>query len=192
MSQFRIDRIAGTGCSTPSDARTGPIRQPVSAAGTYPAASPEQPSAANAACHKKIRAVPHGLHGSSYSCYGLFYIGVFLTFFFSAMKFNQGGLASFVLLSGITVNAAIYILYDYNIRLRNNNTDDSALNLYIMSFKQKIKTVLLTVISSVVGFLPVALSVSKESFWFALALRTIGGLIMSLFTILPLIPRPVV
>lgn len=43
MSQFRIDRIAGTGCSTPSDARTGPIRQPVSAAGTTLPHSPNSP-----------------------------------------------------------------------------------------------------------------------------------------------------
>lgn len=116
------------------------------------------------------------------------FIGVFLTFFFSAMKFDQGGLASFILLSGLTVNAAIYILYDYNTRLHDNNAGDTAFDLYIMSFKYKIKAILLTVVSTIVGFLPMILSISKESFWFALALGTIGGLLMSLFVLVFILP----
>ena len=40
------------------------------------------------------------------------YIGVFLTFYWFRLNFDQGGFASFVLLCGITVNASIYILND--------------------------------------------------------------------------------
>ena len=35
------------------------------------------------------------------------YIGVFLTFYWFKLNFDQGGFASFVLLCGITVNASI-------------------------------------------------------------------------------------
>ena len=42
------------------------------------------------------------------------YIGVFLTFYWFRLNFDQGGFASFVLLCGITVNASIYILNEYN------------------------------------------------------------------------------
>ena len=42
------------------------------------------------------------------------YIGVFLTFYLFGLNFDQGGFASFVLLCGITVNASIYILNEYN------------------------------------------------------------------------------
>ena len=42
------------------------------------------------------------------------YIGVFLTFYWFRLNFDQGGFASFVLLCGITVNASIYVLNEYN------------------------------------------------------------------------------
>ena len=47
------------------------------------------------------------------------YIGVFLTFYWFKLNFDQGGFASFVLLCGITVNASIYILNEYN-QIREN------------------------------------------------------------------------
>ena len=42
------------------------------------------------------------------------YIGVFLTFYWFGLNFDQGGFASFILLCGITVNASIYIINEYN------------------------------------------------------------------------------
>lgn len=54
------------------------------------------------------------------------YIGVFLTFYWFKLNFDQGGFASFVLLCGITVNASIYILNEYN-QIRATQTVDVAL-----------------------------------------------------------------
>ena len=42
------------------------------------------------------------------------YVGVFLTFYLFDFRFDQGGFAAFLLLSGIVVNAALYILNDFN------------------------------------------------------------------------------
>jgi len=45
------------------------------------------------------------------------YIGVFLTFYWFKLNFDQGGFASFILLCGIMINASIYILNEYNLLL---------------------------------------------------------------------------
>jgi multidrug efflux pump subunit AcrB len=42
------------------------------------------------------------------------FIGTFLTFYFSGVNFGTGGFASLVLLSGLVVNAAIYVINEYN------------------------------------------------------------------------------
>ncbi|WP_189663195.1 MULTISPECIES: efflux RND transporter permease subunit [unclassified Polaribacter] len=41
-------------------------------------------------------------------------IGVFLTFYLFDFNFDQGGYASLILLCGISVNSALYIINDYN------------------------------------------------------------------------------
>lgn len=106
------------------------------------------------------------------------FIGVFLVFYLTKMNFDQGGFASFVLLSGITVNAAIYLLNEYN---RTHN--------YLRAFNAKIIPILLTVVSTILGFLPFIIgNESREAFWFPLALGTIGGLAMSLVAIIIYLP----
>jgi len=113
------------------------------------------------------------------------FIGVFLTFYFFDFNFDQGGLASFVLLSGITVNASIFIVNDFN-KLRRKNPN--LLACYIQAFKQKIFPILLTVISTILGFIPFVKDGQNEVFWFALGAGTMGGLILSLIGILLYLP----
>lgn len=115
------------------------------------------------------------------------FIGVFLTFFIFNLKFDQGGFASFILLSGITVNASIYILNEYNI-IRKKHHNILAINAYIKAWNSKIIPIMLTVVSTILGFIPFLVGVSKESFWFPLAAGTIGGLVASLISIFLLLP----
>lgn len=115
------------------------------------------------------------------------FIGVFLIFYLQKLKFDQGGFASFILLAGITVNAAIYILNEYN-TLRRQYRHVSARRLYIKAFRVKIVPILLTVLSTILGFIPFIIGESKESFWYPLAIGTMGGLTMSLLAILILFP----
>lgn len=106
------------------------------------------------------------------------FIGVFLAFYLTQMNFDQGGFASFVLLTGITVNAAIYLINEQR------RTGD-----YIRAFNAKIIPILLTVVSTILGFIPFMVGPdAPEPFWFPLALGTIGGLALSLPAILLLIP----
>lgn len=115
------------------------------------------------------------------------YIGVFLTFYLFKLNFDQGGFASFVLLCGITVNASIYILNEYNL-LRERHPRLSPLRAYLKAWNAKITPIFLTVISTILGFIPFMLGIDKEAFWFPLAAGTIGGLIMSVLGIFIYLP----
>jgi multidrug efflux pump subunit AcrB len=115
------------------------------------------------------------------------YIGVFLTFYWFRLNFDQGGFASFVLLCGITVNAAIYILNEYN-ALRVRKPLMPPARAYLKAWNVKITPIFLTVISTVLGFIPFMLGEEKEAFWFPLAAGTIGGLLMSVVGIFLYLP----
>ena len=115
------------------------------------------------------------------------FIGVFLTFYLFDFNFDQGGLASFVLLSGITVNASIFIINGFN-KLKKELPKDNYINLYIEAFKQKIFPITLTIISTILGFIPFVKDGQNEVFWFALGAGTIGGLLFSLLGILIYLP----
>ena len=117
------------------------------------------------------------------------FIGIFLTFYLFKLNFDQGGFASFILLSGITINAAIYIIDEYN-RMRKQRPGLSSLKIYLKAWNAKIIPIFLTIISTILGFTPFLVGTQKEGFWFPLAAGTIGGLIMSfvgIFIFLPLL-----
>jgi multidrug efflux pump subunit AcrB len=109
------------------------------------------------------------------------FIGVFLTFYLFDFNFDQGGMASFVLLSGLTVNAAIYILNEYNLIIKKQKF--TKMDSFLLAFNQKIFPIILTILSTIFGFIPFILNGQKEVFWFALAAGTIGGLLFSLIAI---------
>ncbi|MDR0989303.1 MAG: efflux RND transporter permease subunit [Prevotellaceae bacterium] len=117
----------------------------------------------------------------------LSYIGVFLTFYWFRLNFDQGGFASFVLLCGITVNASIYILNEFN-HLRRRFPHLSPLRAYVKAWNAKIIPIFLTVVSTILGFIPFMVGTAKESFWFPLAAGTIGGLVMSVIVIFFCLP----
>ncbi|MDR0542481.1 MAG: efflux RND transporter permease subunit [Dysgonamonadaceae bacterium] len=119
------------------------------------------------------------------------FIGIFLTFYLFKLNFDQGGFASFILLCGLSVNANIYILNEYN-NIRKQKKSLSPLQAYIQAWNVKIYPVFLTVVSTVLGFIPFMIGESKEAFWFPLAAGAIGGLIVSTmgtFLFLPLFMR---
>ncbi|GHT73943.1 multidrug efflux pump protein [Bacteroidia bacterium] len=115
------------------------------------------------------------------------FIGVFLTFYLFRLNFDQGGFASFILLCGLSVNANIYLINEYN-NIRKKRKI-SPLQAYINAWNVKLRPLFLTVISTILGFIPFMTGDNKEAFWFPLAAGTIGGLILSLvgtFLFLPL------
>jgi multidrug efflux pump subunit AcrB len=115
------------------------------------------------------------------------YIGVFLTFYWFKLNFDQGGFAAFVLLCGITVNASIYILNEYN-SIRRHRPRLSPLRAYLKAWNSKVIPIFLTVTSTILGFIPFMVGAEKEGFWFPLAAGTIGGLVVSMLGIFILLP----
>lgn len=114
------------------------------------------------------------------------FIGVFLTFWGFELNFDQGGYAAFVLLCGISVNAALYIVNDWN-----NCCKELQLNsfkAYMKAYQHKIIPILLTIISTILGLIPFLILGKNEVFWFTLAAGTIGGLLFSLIGIVFFLP----
>ncbi len=96
------------------------------------------------------------------------FVGIFLAFGLSHFTFDQGGFASFVMVAGLVVNAGIYIIVAMN------------RNSYIKAFNHKIIPITLTVISTILGLIPFLFDGPTEVFWFAFAIGTIAGMVMSL------------
>ncbi len=115
------------------------------------------------------------------------YIGVFLTFYLFDFNFDQGGFASFILLSGLVVNAGLYIINDYN-QFRKQQTSRNNLQLYLKAFNHKIIPVFLTIISTILGLIPFVWLGQNEPFWFAFAVGAMGGLIFSFIALIIYMP----
>ena len=115
------------------------------------------------------------------------YVGVFLTFYLFKFNFDQGGFASFILLSGLVVNAAIYIINDFN-NLVSKQGKEPNVKTYLKAFNQKIVAIMLTILSTVLGLVPFVWGGQREVFWFAFASGAMGGLIFSLVAILVFLP----
>lgn len=113
------------------------------------------------------------------------FIGVFLTFWGLSIPFDEGGFASFVLLSGIVVNAGIYLINEYNIILRKGVK--AGLHTYLRCFHRKIVPISLTILSTALGLLPFVI-ISKEPFWYSFAIGGIGGLLFSFIAIFVFLP----
>jgi multidrug efflux pump subunit AcrB len=114
------------------------------------------------------------------------FIGLFLTFAWFDVIFDQGGFAAMVMLSGIVVNAGIYILYEYNIIRRMSNV--SNIKIFIKAFNRKFIPTILTIISTILGLIPFLFDGNDTVFWFAFAAGVIGGMILSIVALMIFLP----
>lgn len=119
------------------------------------------------------------------------FIGVFLTYYMFDIPFNNGGYAALVLLSGLTVNAIIYIVNEINSILNTSCIDASgnplnvpnSVNVYISAFYSKITPILVSILSTTLGLTPFLLGDNLDQFWYTLVSGTIGGMLFSLIGI---------
>lgn len=115
------------------------------------------------------------------------FIGTFLTYWLSGVKFGTGGFASMVLLSGLTVNAGIYIVCEYR-NLKATYPSVTPLRTYIRAYSHKITAVFLTILSTILGLVPFFIDGAKESFWFSFAVGSTGGLLFSILALVFVMP----
>ncbi len=115
------------------------------------------------------------------------FIGVFLVFRLTGLAFGDGGFASLVLLCGITVNACIYLINEYN-NIRASRPNLTKARAFAKAWNNKIIPIILTILSTNIGFVPFIIYSDKGSFWHSLSIGTISGLAISflgLFVFLP-------
>jgi multidrug efflux pump subunit AcrB len=115
------------------------------------------------------------------------FIGLFLTFYWFELNFDQGGFAAFILLAALSVNANIYVLNEYN-NIRKRHSHMPVLRAYVKAWNAKISPIFLTIFSTVLGFIPFMIGEYREAFWFPLAAGSIGGLIFSFIAIFFFLP----
>ena len=115
------------------------------------------------------------------------FIGTFLTYYFSGVEFGSGGFASMVLLAGLTVNAGIYILCEFN-NQRKIHPNVKPLYAYIRAYNHKITAIFLTILSSVLGLVPFLIDGQDEPFWFSFAVGSCGGLLFSIIALIFVLP----
>ncbi|MEL6696998.1 MAG: efflux RND transporter permease subunit [Bacteroidota bacterium] len=114
------------------------------------------------------------------------FVGVFTLFYLGHFLFDQGGYAGFLLLSGITVNAGLYIVQAYQ-EAKKQQPGRTDLVLYMKGFAERVAPVFFTILSTILGFLPFVFF-GEEVFWYSLAWVCIGGLLFSLIGILVYLP----
>mgnify|MGYP002313141024 CR=1 FL=1 len=113
------------------------------------------------------------------------FIGVFLTFALGGFGFDQGGFAAFIMLSGIVVNAGIYLINEFNILPQSLVP---FVDRYMKAYNRKIIPVLLTICSTILGLIPFLYDGKNEVFWFSFAVGTMGGMVFSLIALLVYLP----
>lgn len=104
-------------------------------------------------------------------------IGPLLTFHFSGIEFGTGGFAALVLLCGLTVNNGIYMVSACRHRRR-----------FIQAYNHKIIPILLTVLSTIIGFIPFLTDGPTERFWFPFAVGAISGMVCSIIAVVLVLP----
>lgn len=114
------------------------------------------------------------------------FIGIFLAVYFFDFQFDQGGFAAFLLVAGLSVNAAIFIINDYNNLVKQHQI--SRLRAYIKAYNAKIIPIFLTVLSTILGLLPFLLYEKDEPFWYSLAICSIAGLAFSVVGVVVVLP----
>lgn len=113
------------------------------------------------------------------------FIGCFLGFYFFGLQFNEGGLAAFIIMCGLSVNAILYIINDYNNRIKRGLP--KGLHTYLKAYNAKIIPILLTIVSTMLGFIPFLIGEISD-FWFSLAIGTMSGLGFSLIVLILILP----
>jgi len=112
-------------------------------------------------------------------------IGVFLIFFLTDTPFDRSAYIGVILLGGIVVNNSIILVHHIN-SLRRKGL--GVLDAVIQGSKDRLRPILMTTATTVIGLLPLVLFTKEESIWYSLALATIGGLLSSTTMVLTVIP----
>ncbi len=112
-------------------------------------------------------------------------IGVFTIFWLTDQPFDRSAYIGVVLLGGIVVNNAI-IMVDHINQLRRSGSGKA--EAIIVGASDRLRPILMTSLTTIVGLLPMVVAADKTGLWYALALATIGGMASSTVLVLLVLP----
>ncbi len=115
------------------------------------------------------------------------FVGTFLAYLVTGVEFGVGGFAAMVLLCGLTVNAGIYIVYEYRGH-RQSFPHSNPAKCYARAYNHKVTAIFLTVLSTVLGLVPFFIDSAEEPFWLSFAVGSSGGLLFSLIALVFVMP----
>jgi len=117
------------------------------------------------------------------------FIGIFMTFYCSDVGFGTGGLAAMVMLAGLVINSAIYIVNEYRIFQKDTvHKNKQLVILFVKAFNHKIIPILITIFSTTLGLIPFFIDGKEEPFWLSFATGVSGGLIFSIVVLVVVLP----
>jgi HAE1 family hydrophobic/amphiphilic exporter-1 len=112
--------------------------------------------------------------------------GVFLIFFGLGELFNEDSYMGVILLEGIVVNNSIILIHHINSK---RHIGLNLLNAIVLGTVERIRPVLMTSITTILGVLPLIInSDAEKNFWYSFSITTIGGLAASTFFVLTVLP----
>jgi len=118
------------------------------------------------------------------SSIALAFIGVYFTFAIMNMGLGETAMIGMLILMGIVVNNGIVLIDQIN-KLKGSST--SLIEPIIEACATRIRPILMTVATTIIGLVPVAIASSNNEAY-PLSIAIIGGLIFSTFTSLFLVP----
>jgi multidrug efflux pump subunit AcrB len=112
------------------------------------------------------------------------FIGLFFSLYYLEIGFSSGVYGGLILLVGLLVNTAIFIINEYI----NYNKNLSSKKSYIKAFNSKIAPITITIISTIVSLIPFLISNSSNNFWYPFAITICIGLFFSIVTVVCILP----
>lgn len=113
-------------------------------------------------------------------------VGVIWSLLITGQTLNVASFIGLIMLVGIVVNNAI-VFIDYTIQQKNHGV--KIYDAIIESGRVRLRPILMTSLTTIFGMLPLAISRGKGSeTWVPLGITVIGGLIVSMFITLVLVP----
>lgn len=125
------------------------------------------------------------------------FVGLFLSFPIFGVQIDEGVFAAMVMLSGIVVNANIYLISEYNTVCKgcryplkaHTSISDNNIHNWVKAYNRKIIPTMLTIISTILGLVPFLINGKGNSyFWQAFATGVMGGMTFSLLVLILLMP----
>lgn len=104
------------------------------------------------------------------------FIGAFISLALSETPYGQGALAGFVLLAGISVNSALYTLCQEETIRKQRRLQFPTIQTWALALSQKMTPILLTSLSTLLGFIPMLWNDNGNHLWHDMAITLMGGL----------------